>query len=57
MTVKNKINIRRLKNFAFEKLPRNWALREILLSEKDELDSQTFIARLPIWLKLCRVEE
>ena len=49
-----KINIRRLKDFAFTRLPKDWALREILLSEEDELDIHIFVARLPVWLKLSR---
>ena len=50
-----KVNISKLKNFAFDKLPRDWPLREILLSEKDELGFQIFLSRLPIWLKLSKM--
>ena len=53
--VQNKVNIRKLKQFAFEKLPKNWPLREILLSEEDELEIHVFLARLPIWLRLSRI--
>lgn len=50
----NRINIKRLKRFALEKLPRDSALRDILLFEEDELDLVTFIERIPIWLRLGR---
>ena len=50
-----KVVIRKLKEFAFEKLPKNWPLREILLSEEDELDIHVFLARFPIWLRLSRI--
>ena len=46
-----------LKQFAQEKLPDS-ALKEILMSEGDEISAQEFIAKLPIYLKLLkRVEE
>lgn len=54
---KTKINIRRLKDFAFTQLPKDWPLREILLSEEDELAIQIFLARLPVWLRLSRVSD
>ena len=53
---KTKISIRKLKDFAFTQLPKDWALREILLSEQDALDIYVFLARLPVWLKLLKVE-
>lgn len=51
---KTKISIRKLKDFAFTQLPRDSALREILLSEDDELDRITFIERMNVWLRLCK---
>jgi hypothetical protein len=48
------VNIKKLKEFVLEKLPKNSALREILISEEDELDINVFLARLPVWLKLSR---
>jgi len=51
---KTKINIRRLKDFAFTKLPRSWILREIILNERDELDASEFVAKAEIWLKLTK---
>jgi len=49
----SKIKTKRLKEFARQKFPRDSVLREILLSEEDEMEVSTFIARLPVWLKLC----
>jgi hypothetical protein len=51
---KTKIGIRRLKEFAFSELPNGSVLREILLSEHDELDLYEFLAKVEIWLKLAR---
>lgn len=51
---KTKVNIQKLKNFAFTRLPKPFALREILLSEEDELEVSIFLARLPLYLKLSR---
>jgi len=48
------VNIQKLKEFALEKLPKNSALREVLISEEDKLDITIFLARLPVWLKLSR---
>ena len=48
------IEIRRLKDFAL-KLPPNSPLRVVLLLEDDELDVQTFLARMPVWLRLLRI--
>ncbi len=49
-----KVNIKKLKEFALDKLPKNNALREVLISEEDELDIKIFMARLPVWLRLNR---
>ena len=51
-----KIHVQRLKEFAFDKLPKDSALREILLAESEELDALTFLARLPIWLRLMKLK-
>jgi len=52
--IKSKVKIRRLKNFAFQCLPKDSMLREILLSDSDELDGSEFCAKLDVWLKLAR---
>jgi len=49
-----RINIRRLKDFVFTELSRSWILREIILSERDELDASEFVAKAEIWLKLVK---
>jgi len=49
------VNIKKLKEFALEKLPKNSALREILISEEDKMDITVFLARLPLWLKLSKL--
>ncbi|MEM3697092.1 MAG: hypothetical protein QXQ94_06285 [Candidatus Bathyarchaeia archaeon] len=49
-----RVSIKKLKEFAIYKLPKNSALREILISEENELDINVFLARLPVWLKLSR---
>jgi len=54
---RTKVNIKKLKDFAYKSLPENWPLREILLSDNEEIDVQTLLARLPIWLKLLRMGE
>lgn len=51
-----KVNIQKLKSFALEELP-ECPLREILLAESsDEIDIPTFLARLPIWLRLAKLQ-
>lgn len=54
---KLKIDIRKLKNFAISQLPKDWALRDILLGENDTVDVSTFLARLPVWLQLSTSSE
>jgi hypothetical protein len=49
-----RVNISRLKDFAFSELPRSWILREIILSERDGLDVFEFIVKVEIWLKLAK---
>jgi len=51
-----KINIRRIKEFAMAKLPKGSALRDVLLSESDDMDVNDFLAKMEIWLKLLRRE-
>jgi hypothetical protein len=46
------VNMRSLKQFAFKMLPKELPLRDLLLTEKDELTAQEFIIKLEIWLKL-----
>jgi hypothetical protein len=54
---KGKINISKLKQFALESLRPNSVLRDILLSQDDELEIQIFLARLPLFLELSKVQK
>jgi len=51
-----KISISKLKKSVLENFPKDWIIREVLLSENDELDVPTFLARLPIYLKLTQLK-
>lgn len=48
------VDIRLLKDFAFAEIRRDSLLRELLLSERDELDAIEFIAKIDVWLKILR---
>jgi hypothetical protein len=48
------INIRKLKEFAFEKLPKDHPLRDVLLMEKDELTTEEFLIKFGVWSKLLK---
>jgi hypothetical protein len=50
------ISIRKLKDYAFTQLPKDLVLREILLTESDEMDVATFLARLPVYLRLSTIK-
>lgn len=56
LETKRRILMRELKDFAFEKLPRGSALRDVLLAEDDELDADVFLAKTDVWLKLLNRE-
>jgi hypothetical protein len=48
-----KVDIRPLKKFAIEQLPKDSSLYHILLSEKDTMDIDEFICKVEIYLKLA----
>jgi hypothetical protein len=52
---KRMVDIRRLKNFAVKELPSGWVLREILLTENDDIEISQFLSRVPIYLRLSRL--
>jgi hypothetical protein len=54
--IRNSIDFRRVKKFAAEDLPLGSSLREILLAENDEMDATTYLARIPVFLHLMRLE-
>ncbi len=50
------VNLKRLKQFAFDTLPKTSPLRDILLSESDQISNNDFIAKMDLWLKLFSSE-
>jgi len=54
--LRHHINMKPVKRFAAERLPES-PLKEILFLEDDTLDAYTFLARLPVWLKLINILE
>jgi hypothetical protein len=49
------INTKAVKEFANE-LPESHPLRIILLSEENEIPTADFLVKIPIWLKLARLQ-
>jgi hypothetical protein len=54
--MKKMIDMRSLKEFALRELPADWPLREILLAEKDEIEADEFIVKVPIFLRLSSLK-
>ncbi len=50
------IDIVRLKRFASDKLPGNSRLGSVLLSERDQLKVNDFLAKMDIWITLLNLE-
>jgi hypothetical protein len=50
-----KVDVRRLKDFAL-RLPRSAVLRDLLLTEDDELEVNDFLAKMDLWLRLLNRE-
>lgn len=48
------VNLKVLKQFAVEKLPKGWPLREVLVTEEDEIGAIEFLAKARVWLVLLR---
>lgn len=51
---RKRVDIKPLKVFALEKLPKNCVLRNVMLTDKELLDVDEFLAKMEIWLKLLR---
>jgi len=51
------VNISGLKRFAAESLPGNSRLRDVLLSERDQLTPMDFLAKMDIWMRLLNIEK
>ena len=49
------VDIRRLKAFALS-LPREATLRDLLLTEEDQMNTDEFLAKMDIWLKILKTE-
>lgn len=50
------VNLERLKHFAIENLSKKSPLRDILLSETNQLGARDFLAKMDLWLKLLSLE-
>jgi len=50
------LNLKSLKQFALENLPKSSTLRDILLSEPDQIPQTEFLTKLDIWTKLLNME-
>jgi hypothetical protein len=53
----SKLNLRPLKEFAYQNLSPDMPLRSIILAEDNEIDAATFLARLKIWLQLTSIQK
>jgi len=51
-----KVNIKPLQNWVIESLSPSSALRNVVLTENQYLDSYEFLAKIPIWMKLLDIE-
>lgn len=45
-----------IKEFASGKLPEGSILRYLLLTEREEMNTNEFLAKMDLWLKLLRIE-
>ena len=54
--MKAHVSIRALKSFVSKNLPRNSALRELILQEKDTLEPVELLIKMQVWLKLIEFE-
>lgn len=52
----NRLDIRRLKDFAMRNLPEDSKLRTLILSERDELSIEEFLVKMGVWLRLLTLE-
>lgn len=50
---RKRVNIRPLKDFAFQKLP-DGLLRDDILSRPDEIGAEEYLADVRVWLRLLR---
>ncbi|MBI3859498.1 MAG: hypothetical protein HY296_04575 [Thaumarchaeota archaeon] len=48
------VSLRPLKELVLSDLPQRDVLRDVILSERDELTPQEFLAKLEVWLAIRR---
>ena len=48
------VSIVQLKQFAVDRLPHDWVLRDVILNERDSVSLSDFCAKVQIWLHLLR---
>jgi hypothetical protein len=53
---KRVVKISNLKNFVANSFPSGSPIREVIMNENNELGCDLFLARLPIWLQLIKLE-
>ena len=51
---KGNVDVRPLKLLVFAQFPKDSAIYDVLLAEKDSLDVSEFLVKVDIWLKLLR---
>ncbi len=54
--VSRRVNLRELKEFVLINLPKKSLLRDLILSEKEDVTANEFVVKIDMWLKLLRRE-
>lgn len=54
--IDRRVDMRSLKKFALNSMPRGSHLRELILSDRDSLTPEEFVVRVELWLKLYDIE-
>jgi hypothetical protein len=49
-----KITIRSLKSFAADYMPQTCVVRDLLLTDDDELEVMEFLVKMDVWLRLLK---
>lgn len=56
MIPRRKVSLRSLKRLAAEELPPSSPLRETILADADEIDPESFLPKLDVWITLLNME-
>ena len=56
LTQEKKVDIKPLKQFVLDKLPRSSHLREIILVEETNLSVSEFLSKMQVWISLFDLE-